>query len=688
MNWEQMCALDDRLTALLQEAGAYRVVSVATGKPMRTFSAESAANNALYKPDTNFCRMQLWHGLPQERGDVGLKFLMQQCVGAGAPVPELRSFECLHIATAKLLAAMPACNHDLSGPCPYDYPLPDIEPELAEAIARGERELLKRPRKVAFGSLLEQLRHAAGVGPEPKFITPETPIPDDVAEPVFIVKNADDAWRLKIDLNIRERFEHGEISRWYARECVYVCDSKTRKLILSSTLNKDNITGGLSFKPVVLTFRDEELERKLSSVCIQVLTIEGKKEKGEEFARFDIEQIRQAVKSIAPAVQAGVTDMPADVLDGWLGDVCRTHMPSLPVAYAWNALLSAASVLMPGMGKIRTNLYTGLIGPVGSGKTSAFELAFWLLNIKEPVLMNLKAGSSEGMAERIGDVGGAKRLVFVNELAHMLAKVNYEGSTFEQFLNDAYYQDLQELTVARRKQILFNCRLSLAGGLPENKFEELFGVGTAGGYHDRVCFGVCPTKRVPFEWEPLDGISPLLPELSSEQTSDDDGFGAAPEFLRTVRPQQVTIEPDVWKEKSRWEKELGIGGRAAEAGIRTAIIVAAFDCRGTLCAADLGPALAFAQYQADVHRRFEPNPGKTNEAVITQKILNYLTEHEPNGEKYLNRRKMFLSTHAYEFGPSVALRAMSSLESSGEIEQVKQGREWVIRLNPKSGGTQ
>jgi hypothetical protein len=234
--------------------------------------------------------------------------------------------------------------------------------------------------------------------------------------------------------------------------------------------------------------------------------------------------------------------------------------------------------------------------------------------------------------------------------------------------------------VARRKQVIFNCRLTLCGGIPEDRFQDLFGVGTAGGFHNRACFAMCPTVFKPYPWRPLVDESPLRKELAGPAEDD-------PDFLTaTIRPQLIAVDVGVWKEKSRWESELRLDARSAELGIRAAIIAACFDNRGTLKVSDLGPALAFAKYQDDAHKRFEPNPGKTNEGIITHKTLTYLTQHVPDGEKWLNRRDLFNAIHAYEFGASVATRALQSLESAGEIEQIKNGRQWLVRLNPNRTG--
>ena len=721
MTWEEIVAKDAFILSLFQEAGAYHVVNIKTGQPCRTFSAERAGDTSLYKPNPNFCKIQLWRGIPGDKGNVGLLPLMCQRVGWGRPAeagyPELGGTEAYDICYHKILGAIRRCQHDEASGCKWDYPQPteilpcstcgsttpgaDVQdsPEMTAWTCQcgARRESLKRQRRGGFGSLLDRFAHKLaelqakeeGAPPPPplELIDGDALMPDDLAWPVFIVRSEADARQLVTDLKYRERLDAGGISRWYAFNSVYICDKAARKELLSASLKRETLRGAISWKPVVLTFTDEDLERKLSSVCTQVVTYEGHREKSGALS-FDLEEIRHAIKDIAPAAQRLIQDMPEEVLDGWLGEVCRKYMAGLPRAYAWPSLLSAGSATMPPMGRIRVNLFTGLIGPVGTGKTSTPERAFWLLNVTQPTLMNLKSGSPEGMAEMIGNVMGAPRLVFVNELAHLMSKVNYEGSTFEQFLNDAYYQDEQMLTVARRKQIVFNCRLSLCGGLPEEKFEELFGAGTVGGFHNRMIFGVCPTNPEPFPWRPLDEPSPLLLELASTATlsSEENPFGEAETMMR--RPQPIVVHPAVWAEKTRWEKELGLSGRAAESGIRAAIICAAYDCRGELKASELGPALAFARYQDDVHKRFEPNPGKTNEGILAHKARTYLNLHCPDGERWIGRREMLTNINGYDFGASVALRALQALEAAGEIEQIKVGRQWLVRRNPSKKETE
>ena len=129
-------------------------------------------------------------------------------------------------------------------------------------------------------------------------------------------------------------------------------------------------------------------------------------------------------KSTVPAVvdvitekevkAADIEDLPVGCLDGWLGQICREQISEFPRAFSWLALLAAASVYVPRETKARCNLFVDLDGPVHSGKTSAFELAFRLFSLspETPPLLELKAGSAEGLTELVGDVGGAPRLLF------------------------------------------------------------------------------------------------------------------------------------------------------------------------------------------------------------------------------------------------------------------------------------
>src|SRR5260221_595116 len=111
---------------------------------------------------------------------------------------------------------------------------------------------------------------------------------------------------------------------------------------------------------------------------------------------------------------AELQDMPDTVLDGRLGELCERCLLAgkrFPLAYAWPALIASASVLAPRYTqKQRLNLFVALVGPVHSGKSLAIEAAQQLLVVEPPVLLNLMAGSAEGLTRKCKDANGEPRL--------------------------------------------------------------------------------------------------------------------------------------------------------------------------------------------------------------------------------------------------------------------------------------
>src|SRR5438132_3305981 len=113
-------------------------------------------------------------------------------------------------------------------------------------------------------------------------------------------------------------------------------------------------------------------------------------------------------------------DMTCSVLDGRLGEICDARMSAFPRAYAWHAILAVASVLVPRVKGTRVNLYSGLVGPVHSGKTQAIQFAQNLFGIESPIVMAMMSGSAEGLTKEVGDAAGDPRLFSPDELGHLL----------------------------------------------------------------------------------------------------------------------------------------------------------------------------------------------------------------------------------------------------------------------------
>jgi hypothetical protein len=364
----------------------------------------------------------------------------------------------------------------------------------------------------------------------------------------------------------------------------------------------------------------------------------------------------------APAASGLLLDMSDKVLVGRLGDLCSRRMWRFPRAYAWPALVTVGSGLVPNpTTKCGLNLYTALVGPYHSGKSQAIEWAQNLFPVEPPILMDLMAGSAEGLIRKCKDAAGSPRLFSPDELGHLLEKSKIQHASFAYILNRAFYSNKFEVLMGRGQTATFHASLSILGGIVEDKFDDLFGAATTAGLYDRFLFGCCP-GGFEFEYFPFDG------------TPKED-----------LNPIPVSIDESVWTEKVAWRvADPELEPRVAEIAIRVAAVCASFDGRPRLKADDLGPARAFADYQQRIRRLLKPNAGENPEGKVALKILSELNRY--NG-KFVATRKLLRDINAYRFGPSVADRALSVLHANGEIE-ISKGRPELVRkiADPEQSG--
>ena len=214
----------------------------------------------------------------------------------------------------------------------------------------------------------------------------------------------------------------------------------------------------------------------------------------EAITDTDTETLVEVVNPEMHEASSVVTDMPTAVLDGKLGEICQIRMAKYPLAYAWPTLVTVAGVrisqpVLDGSKNqavqlddhdkpliiqptIRSNVYLCLVGPAGTGKTSAFDHALRILDVNPPVLMTMKAGSGEGLVEHL-DAGGDNRLLYPDEISHLLEKANSDHSCFSFILNSAFYHDSDAL-VTKGKTVKYNARLSVMGGTTPDLYHDSF----------------------------------------------------------------------------------------------------------------------------------------------------------------------------------------------------------------------
>jgi hypothetical protein len=317
-------------------------------------------------------------------------------------------------------------------------------------------------------------------------------------------------------------------------------------------------------------------------------------------------------------------------LDGRLGEICQKHLSAFPLAYAWPALVTAAGVLYPSMhGPTQptssglsiepspmTNLFTGLVGGIGSGKSQCIEQAASILGLRtpDPRLVEGKFGSAEGMFAFLAesDAPFSKLLINMDELSHLMNKTAIEHSSFASNLTSAFYKSHGMLTVKGGKQIPLKHQISLIGGAVTDEFGDMFGAATLGGLYDRFIFGLFPEGHQPYVYKGDDWKS--IPQ-------EDVGSASG--------PVKVKVNTSVYDRVEAWKKDHPGSGRCGELAIRVAVISASMSGKKELTADDLTPALVFADYQYKIRQVLIPNPGENPLAKTANKILNILHQAYP-----------------------------------------------------------
>jgi hypothetical protein len=344
-----------------------------------------------------------------------------------------------------------------------------------------------------------------------------------------------------------------------------------------------------------------------------------------------------------------VPDMDEKVLVGRLGEIYDKYMrKDFPISYAWLALVTAAGMIVPSGDHIRTNFYSALVGGVHVGKSQCIEWVLRMLGLTPPILMRVNAGSGEALSiGRLSKADGQSRLLFVDELSHLLAKSQIEGASFPFLLNQAYYQRSFEILASRGREVSIHCNLSIIGGVVEQSFDTAFGAASVGGLYDRFALAQAPSGYQ-FDYRPCPH-----------------------EQVLSMDPVDVTVDPQVWEAKSELVKKLDVNPRVFEIGLKVAAVCAAVDGRSVLTASDLEPVIPFVVYQSDARKVLQPNAGENVDGILASKFLNYIERHGAHGE-WLEVRTLLRHTRAYDFGVGYQ-RVLDGLAHGGEIDQHGRG---------------
>jgi hypothetical protein len=351
-------------------------------------------------------------------------------------------------------------------------------------------------------------------------------------------------------------------------------------------------------------------------------------------------------------------EMPETVLCGRLGELVTKNLTKLPRAYAWLSLVAVAGILVP-PGDESTSLFVANVGPSGSGKGVSIEHSLKLLGLQigepkeRPLVFTDQAGSFEGLARHsIGDRNGEQCLWYQSELAITLGKSRIEGATFSPALCDLYDHHSCALVI-KKERVSFDARLTIAGGLVDSNFADVFTGITSFGFYQRFLFALHQETGA------------LDPEYTGQLIT-------RPELA------PVTVTGSAREAMRAFNQEHKDAGRILQNILRVAIICAAWDGKANLTGDDMAPHLALADYQTKVRLVLRPDLGRNQMAQACNRIMAYLERH--GGDVLVT--KMNKDTNvSKEFSPGMQHQAINQLVAAGEVEIVTP-RPLTIRKVP------
>lgn len=296
-----------------------------------------------------------------------------------------------------------------------------------------------------------------------------------------------------------------------------------------------------------------------------------------------------------------------------------------------------------------TNFFTGLVGPVHSGKSQAILWADQVIGLPPSIYSEVRAASSEGLLRTLNNMWKKGELrktlcIDLDEWKFLFDKASIEHASFATFLHTAFYKARQHVVIGGGLEIDLDCALTFVGGIVQDEFDECFGARSMGGLHDRFMFGLCP-DGYNFLYRPFEG----MPESTD--------------------PVAVTIDRDVWEMIDEIRRENPKIGREAEIAVRVAHVCASFDGRSVLRAKECETHIkAFVAEQLRIRDLLRPNDGLTNDARCANALLDWLRRNAPNAKVAPERDvRHGLRRILSRLGPGALAYATANLVRQGTI---------------------
>jgi hypothetical protein len=432
---------------------------------------------------------------------------------------------------------------------------------------------------------------------------------------------------------------------------------------------------------------EEEIDAPYSADYLPAIDehIAGLKLTGEmKLAPEDLLPVPTLININDPEQHMGL-EFPGDcALYGILGKKCKEMVadyPTLQMGWLYASELAVASTL--GMEddnygsplRVRSNLYAGLLGPVGAGKNVHMDMARASIFVPgEETFVEESPGSHAGLMLSLSEDEPLPRILFLDELINVFNACSIQMSQLPGMLCTLFNKDKTGGSVKKGKNSVYS-KLSILGGLAISDpadFARVFAVSSVKGFYDRFLFGYA-TSSVRFRPVPIKR----------------DTFNLNPVHFPTW----------VWDAKDEWLDADPSRNRVAELALRIALITAACNGDREITQPCLEAAFRLMEWQCRLRQIFKPGLAETKEAEALEAVWLALKEQydkqktagvphrnatlsnlsikmtEEDRWKLIHYTEVLNRKSYYRRYGDLLRRVRATLIESGFISEVKEDRE-------------
>ena len=307
---------------------------------------------------------------------------------------------------------------------------------------------------------------------------------------------------------------------------------------------------------------------------------------------FPPDDLKPIVEPAEHAVGIGFDNR---ALYGKLGDLAVAS--TMPLGWAYVGILAVASALdiHDRDGHVRSNIYAGLIAPVGTSKTAVAEAIEKSIFLPSLTVSTTTPGSDRGLIKMLGTDGNTTLLI-EDEFRAVLDKCAIPNSTLPKVLCKLWGKNRAGVS---DKKGVDECdgKLCILGNIPAEDavdFGKAFGTSTTKGLYDRFLFGYDTTA---VKYRPLNITATVFPG-----------------------PMVVRVPNWAWEAKDLWAGDKPERRRLTEHALRVALITTACNGEREITCASMAAAFRLAELQERIRLVFGPGLAETKDAEAYEAI--------------------------------------------------------------------